>query len=52
VTLKEIGAIVEAIGRRDAKAARRLAEAHVKTAAAVADRRFEELEQSQKDHRR
>lgn len=52
VTLKEIGAIVDAIRRRDAKAARRLAEAHVTAAGKVADLRFEELEKSQNQPRR
>lgn len=40
----EIAAIVEAIRRRDADAARRLAEAHVAAAAAAADSRFEAME--------
>ncbi len=51
-TLKEIGAIVDAIRRRDAKAARRLAEAHVAAAAKVADLRFEDIEKSQNQLRR
>lgn len=41
---REIGAIVEAVRRRDAGAARRAAEEHVASAARVADLRFEEME--------
>lgn len=42
-TLKEISQIVEAIRKRDAATARRLAERHVAAAGRVADLRFEEL---------
>lgn len=43
-TVREIQTIVAAIRARDADAARRLAEAHVASAAQVADERFAELE--------
>jgi DNA-binding GntR family transcriptional regulator len=43
-TRREIDAIVAAVRRRDAQAARRAAEQHVASAARVADLRFEELE--------
>lgn len=43
VTRREIDAIVDAIRRRDVEAARRLAEAHVASAASVAEQRFEEI---------
>lgn len=45
-TLKEIGAIVDAIRNRDASMARELAEAHVAAAAAVVQRRFEQTNQT------
>ena len=45
VTVAEIGAVVAAIERRDAEAARRLAEAHVTEAGRVADARFASLEE-------
>lgn len=44
VTIAEIHAIVDAIRAGDATAARRLAERHVASAAAVADQRFAEIE--------
>lgn len=43
-TRREIAAIVEAIRRRDVEAARLAAEAHVASAARVADLRFEEMQ--------
>lgn len=46
VTLREIAAIIDAIRRRDAPGARRLAEEHVASAAKVAELRFAELEQA------
>lgn len=45
-TISEIQRIVEAVGRRDPQAAREAAEAHVFSAAAVADQQFREMEAS------
>lgn len=49
-TLREIGAVIDAIRDRDAEAARRLAEAHVAAAADVVIRRFAELDQTRALH--
>ncbi|MEQ6248176.1 GntR family transcriptional regulator [Sulfitobacter sp. HNIBRBA3233] len=46
-TLEEIGAVIDAIRRRDGQEARHLAEAHVAAAANVVIRRFAELEETQ-----
>lgn len=45
-TLEEIGAVIEAIRGRDGQEARRLAEAHVASAARVVNRKFAELEKT------
>lgn len=42
--VREIGAIVDAVRRRDAAAAREAAQRHVASAARIADQRFEEME--------
>ena len=47
-TLREIGAIMDAVRERDEPLARRLAEEHVAAAAVVADLRFAEMEVTRK----
>ncbi len=46
ITIAEIDAVIDAIRRRDANEARRLAEAHVAAAGRVADARFADFEKS------